>query len=133
MEPTLTVTSQACSMLSTLATSMDSHLIGERLGNRHLTYTPLLHDNRPSACQNNLWTAVSPSAVGCTGSGLCYTCLHTVGQTPRKIFASPHPSRHMHGNAALPLGIIYGIAEDYHLLTQGTRPLKGKSTLHVSV
>lgn len=31
----------------------------------------------------------------------------------------------MHGNAALPLGIIYGIAEDYHLLTQGTRPLKG--------
>ncbi len=48
-----------------------------------------------------------------------------VGQTPRKIFGNPHPSRHMHGNSALPLGIIYGIAEDYHLLTQGSRPLKG--------
>ena len=31
----------------------------------------------------------------------------------------------MHGNSALPLGIIYGIAEDYHVLLQGSRPLKG--------
>lgn len=31
----------------------------------------------------------------------------------------------MHGNSALPLGTIYGIAEDYHLLTQGSKPLKG--------
>ncbi|RPD65419.1 beach-domain-containing protein [Lentinus tigrinus ALCF2SS1-7] len=50
--------------------------------------------------------------------------IHNFGQTPRKIFGHPHPSRHMHGNSALPLGIIYGIAEDYHLLTQGSRPLK---------
>ncbi|KAI0746713.1 beach-domain-containing protein [Daedaleopsis nitida] len=50
--------------------------------------------------------------------------IHNFGQTPRKIFASPHPNRHMHGNSALPLGIIYGIAEDYHILTQGSRPLK---------
>nr|VWO93939.1 G protein beta subunit Gib2 [Ganoderma boninense] len=50
--------------------------------------------------------------------------IHNFGQTPRKIFSSPHPSRNMHGNSALPIGIIYGMAEDYHLLTQGSRPLK---------
>ncbi|KAJ3010240.1 hypothetical protein NUW54_g2543 [Trametes sanguinea] len=50
--------------------------------------------------------------------------IHNFGQTPRKIFAAPHPPRNMHGNSALPLGIIYGIAEDYHLLTQSSRPLK---------
>ncbi|KAH9919489.1 beach-domain-containing protein [Epithele typhae] len=50
--------------------------------------------------------------------------IHNFGQTPRKIFATPHPPRNMHGNSALPLGQIYGIAEDYHLLTQGSRPLK---------
>ncbi|TBU31477.1 beach-domain-containing protein [Dichomitus squalens] len=50
--------------------------------------------------------------------------IHNFGQTPRKIFASPHPPRNMHGNSALPLGIIYGIAEDYHLLTQGSKPLR---------
>ncbi|PIL27451.1 hypothetical protein GSI_10600 [Ganoderma sinense ZZ0214-1] len=50
--------------------------------------------------------------------------IHNFGQTPRKIFSSPHPSRNMHGNSALPIGIIYGIAEDYHLLTQGSKPLK---------
>ncbi|KAI0360774.1 beach-domain-containing protein [Trametes cingulata] len=50
--------------------------------------------------------------------------IHNFGQTPRKIFASPHPPRNMHGNSSLPLGLIYGIAEDYHLLTQTSRPLK---------
>ena len=34
----------------------------------------------------------------------------------------------MHGNSALPIGIIYGIAEDYHLLTQGSKPLKGNDS-----
>ncbi|KAI8986856.1 beach-domain-containing protein [Trametes punicea] len=50
--------------------------------------------------------------------------IHNFGQTPRKIFSTPHPPRNMHGNSALPLGTIYGIAEDYHLLTQSSRPLK---------
>ncbi|KAH9846387.1 beach-domain-containing protein [Lenzites betulinus] len=50
--------------------------------------------------------------------------IHNFGQTPRKIFAAPHPPRNMHGNSSLPLGLIYGVAEDYHLLTQGSRPLK---------
>ncbi|KAI0646236.1 beach-domain-containing protein [Trametes meyenii] len=50
--------------------------------------------------------------------------IHNFGQTPRKIFAAPHPPRNMHGNSSLPLGLIYGIAEDYHLLTQSSRPLK---------
>ncbi|KAH9896772.1 beach-domain-containing protein [Cubamyces lactineus] len=50
--------------------------------------------------------------------------IHNFGQTPRKIFSTPHPPRNMHGNSSLPLGIIYGIAEDYHLLTQTARPLK---------
>lgn len=50
--------------------------------------------------------------------------LSLVGQTPRKLFNSPHPDRMMHGVSSLPLGTIYGIPEDYHLLTQGTKLIR---------
>ncbi|KAL4252230.1 hypothetical protein ABKN59_005526 [Abortiporus biennis] len=47
--------------------------------------------------------------------------IHNFGQTPRKLFTSPHPDRMMHGSSSLPIGTIYGIAEDYHLLSQGSK------------
>ncbi|EMD36591.1 hypothetical protein CERSUDRAFT_115625 [Gelatoporia subvermispora B] len=50
--------------------------------------------------------------------------IHNFGQTPRKIFNSPHPERMMHGISSLPLGTIYGVAEDYHLLSQRSKPVK---------
>ncbi|OCH84794.1 beach-domain-containing protein [Obba rivulosa] len=50
--------------------------------------------------------------------------IHNFGQTPRKIFNAPHPERMMHGISSLPLGTIYGIAEDYHLLSQSPKPVK---------
>lgn len=50
--------------------------------------------------------------------------IHNFGQTPRKLFNSPHPDRMMHGTSTLPIGNIYGIPEDYHLLAQNTRVVK---------
>ncbi|KAI0700338.1 beach-domain-containing protein [Cytidiella melzeri] len=50
--------------------------------------------------------------------------IHNFGQTPRKLFNTPHPERMMHGTSTLPIGSIYGIPEDYHLLTQGTKVIK---------
>ncbi|GBE84628.1 hypothetical protein SCP_0606070 [Sparassis crispa] len=50
--------------------------------------------------------------------------IHNFGQTPRKIFHTPHPARIMHGSSSLPLGTLYGIAEDYLLLTQADKPTK---------
>jgi hypothetical protein len=48
-----------------------------------------------------------------------------VGQTPRKLFSSPHPARYMHGLTSLPIGSSHGIEEDGHLLVQETRHIKG--------
>jgi len=49
----------------------------------------------------------------------------SVGQTPRKLFATPHPQRIMEGRTELPLGTTHGLAEDYQLLSQGTRVVRG--------
>lgn len=51
-----------------------------------------------------------------------------VGQTPKKIFNAPHPARMMHGAGTLPLGTLFGIEEDYRLLEQGHKALRGKPT-----
>ncbi|KAF9267665.1 beach-domain-containing protein [Marasmius fiardii PR-910] len=50
--------------------------------------------------------------------------IHNFGQTPRKLFSSPHPQRYNHGISSLPIGTLHGIEEDPHLLVQGTRVLK---------
>ncbi|KZT70568.1 beach-domain-containing protein [Daedalea quercina L-15889] len=50
--------------------------------------------------------------------------IHNFGQTPRKLFHTPHPERMMHGNSSLPIGTLYGVAEDYHLLSQSKRFVK---------
>jgi hypothetical protein len=55
------------------------------------------------------------------------TCIDSVsvGQTPRKLFVAPHPQRIMEGRTELPLGTTHGLAEDYRLLSQGTRLVRG--------
>ncbi|KAJ3575407.1 hypothetical protein NP233_g1115 [Leucocoprinus birnbaumii] len=47
--------------------------------------------------------------------------IHNFGQTPKKLFTTPHPQRYNHGLSTLPLGTLHGIEEDSHLLTQGLR------------
>ncbi len=55
------------------------------------------------------------------------TCIDSVsvGQTPRKLFVAPHPQRLMEGRTDLPLGTTHGLAEDYQLLSQGIRVVRG--------
>ena len=48
-----------------------------------------------------------------------------VGQTPRKIFSTPHPPRLLHGIGTLPLGTLHGVEEDHHLLMQSLKPIRG--------
>ncbi|KDR79337.1 hypothetical protein GALMADRAFT_223566 [Galerina marginata CBS 339.88] len=50
--------------------------------------------------------------------------IHNFGQTPRKLFSTPHPERYHHGLYSLPLGTLHGIEEDPHLLTQNARCFK---------
>jgi hypothetical protein len=50
-----------------------------------------------------------------------------VGQTPRKLFTSPHAARIMEGVKTLPLGTIYGIEESYDLLGHSFRPIHSES------
>ncbi|TFY80618.1 hypothetical protein EWM64_g3393 [Hericium alpestre] len=47
--------------------------------------------------------------------------IHNFGQTPRKLFSSPHPERIMHGFSSMPLGTLHGIEEDYNLLVQSVK------------
>lgn len=47
-----------------------------------------------------------------------------VGQTPRKLFTTPHPNRFTHGPLTLPIGTLHGIEEDPHLLNQGSKCFK---------
>ncbi|KAG6916308.1 hypothetical protein DXG01_007465 [Tephrocybe rancida] len=50
--------------------------------------------------------------------------IHNFGQTPRKLFTTPHPERMNHGLSNLPIGVLHGIEEDPHLLVQGSRCFK---------
>ncbi|KAJ6565477.1 beach-domain-containing protein [Mycena vulgaris] len=47
--------------------------------------------------------------------------IHNFGQTPRKLFTTPHPPQYNHGVQTLPIGTVNGIEEDPHLLVQGGR------------
>lgn len=45
--------------------------------------------------------------------------IHSFGQTPRKVFTSPHPRRSLFGGKiGLPVGVRFGIAENYSILMQ---------------
>lgn len=50
--------------------------------------------------------------------------IHNFGQTPRKLFNTPHPNRYNHGLYTLPIGTLHGIEEDPHLLNQASRCFK---------
>ncbi|KAL1744917.1 beach-domain-containing protein [Schizophyllum fasciatum] len=50
--------------------------------------------------------------------------IHNFGQTPRKLFHTPHPERYTHGFSTLPIGTLHGIEEDPYLLQQESRGLK---------
>ncbi|KAJ2916640.1 hypothetical protein MD484_g3777, partial [Candolleomyces efflorescens] len=50
--------------------------------------------------------------------------IHNFGQTPRKLFNTPHPERLNHGLSTLPIGTLHGIEEDPHLLSQNERCFK---------
>ncbi|KAI6157101.1 hypothetical protein BKA82DRAFT_965252 [Pisolithus tinctorius] len=50
--------------------------------------------------------------------------IHNFGQTPRKLFDSPHPSRNLSGTLSLPVKVKRGICEDALALTRDARPLK---------
>ncbi|KAK7049866.1 Beige protein-like 1 [Paramarasmius palmivorus] len=50
--------------------------------------------------------------------------IHNFGQTPRKLFNTPHPARYHHGLGTLPIGTLHGIEEDPHLLVQGSRCIR---------
>ncbi|KAF5360312.1 hypothetical protein D9758_009126 [Tetrapyrgos nigripes] len=54
--------------------------------------------------------------------------IHNFGQTPRKLFTTPHPQRYNHGLPTLPIGTLHGIEEDFQLLIQGSRCFSGSST-----
>ncbi|KAJ7639738.1 beach-domain-containing protein [Mycena polygramma] len=47
--------------------------------------------------------------------------IHNFGQTPRKLFTTPHPAQYDYGVQTLPIGTPNGIEEDPHLLVQGGR------------
>ncbi|KAG8908740.1 hypothetical protein FRB99_002978 [Tulasnella sp. 403] len=61
--------------------------------------------------------------------------IHNFGQTPRKIFFTPHPPRYMDGSTTLPLGVSHGIPEDSHLLLQSSNPVRtiGRRVAYLSV
>ncbi|KAH9042628.1 beach-domain-containing protein [Lactarius pseudohatsudake] len=48
--------------------------------------------------------------------------IHNFGQTPRKLFTTPHPQRFMQGPSSLPIGTSYGVEENYGLLEKRKRP-----------
>ncbi|KAG8936117.1 hypothetical protein FRC02_004435 [Tulasnella sp. 418] len=50
--------------------------------------------------------------------------IHNFGQTPRKLFRESHPPRSLEGKTTLPVGTLYGIPEDSHLILQSPRPVK---------
>ncbi|KAI9573033.1 hypothetical protein HD554DRAFT_2058344 [Boletus coccyginus] len=50
--------------------------------------------------------------------------IHNFGQTPRKLFSSPHPPRNLQGILSLPVRSPRGVPEDALALTRDSRPLK---------
>lgn len=58
---------------------------------------------------------------------LCGLTSRIVGQTPRKLFSSPHPPRNLQGILSLPVRTSRGVPEDALALTRDPRPLKGKA------
>lgn len=67
-----------------------------------------------------LETDLVPSSTSLVLSGI----IHNFGQTPRKIFDSPHPRRAMFGKPGLPVGVRYGVSENFGVLIQSRGELR---------
>ncbi|KAG2346496.1 beach-domain-containing protein [Suillus weaverae] len=52
--------------------------------------------------------------------------IHNFGQTPKKLFTSPHPPRNLEGFLSLPVTIARGVPEDALALARDQKPFKGK-------
>ena len=66
-------------------------------------------------------------------SSLPSELIFKVGQTPRKLFTTPHPKRINHGSSTLPVGVLHGIEEDPHLLVQGSRCFRGDTFFALTI
>ncbi|KAG1898251.1 uncharacterized protein F5891DRAFT_1238965 [Suillus fuscotomentosus] len=59
--------------------------------------------------------------------------IHNFGQTPKKLFTSPHPPRNLEGFLSLPVTIARGVPEDALALARDSKPFKGKFVLDSAV
>ncbi|KAG0697567.1 hypothetical protein DFH29DRAFT_1003625 [Suillus ampliporus] len=59
--------------------------------------------------------------------------IHNFGQTPKKLFASPHPPRNLHGLLSLPITIARGIPEDALALARDPKPFKRNAVSNISI
>ncbi|KAJ3902450.1 BEACH domain-containing protein, partial [Lentinula edodes] len=50
--------------------------------------------------------------------------IHNFGQTPRKLFTTPHPNHYNYDVPILPIGTLHGIEDDAHPLVQVSRCFK---------
>ena len=54
--------------------------------------------------------------------------IHNFGQTPLQIFRQPHPHRFLSGRASLPVGVRFGVAEQWQLLLRSILPITESTT-----
>ncbi len=54
--------------------------------------------------------------------------IHNFGQTPLQIFKTPHPHRLLSGRSSLPVGVRFGIAEQWQLLFRSIIPITETTT-----
>lgn len=90
-----------------------------------MAYLPLDLDAITDPLEREATVGIIHNCEGiCEPSRICIDFV-SVGQTPRKLFVAPHPQRLMEGRTELPLGTTHGIAEDYQLLSQNIRVVRG--------
>ncbi|KAG1874893.1 beach-domain-containing protein [Suillus subluteus] len=58
--------------------------------------------------------------------------IHNFGQTPKKLFTSPHPPRNLEGFLSLPVTITRGVPEDALALVRDPEPFKGNAVSNIS-
>ena len=54
--------------------------------------------------------------------------IHNFGQTPLQIFRLPHPPRYTAGRSTLPVGVRFGVAEQWQLLIRTILPIMETTT-----
>lgn len=54
--------------------------------------------------------------------------IHNFGQTPLQIFKVAHPHRFLIGRSSLPIGVRFGVAEQWQLLVRSILPISETTT-----